>query len=503
MTSTITLKYPGDEPATLAAAAEQIDIAGVRVERLIEAITLSRGALKKAWTMQATDLADADIGTLITGLPTVRTALTSAGTAVTTHHATLTRIRLQVDELRAALHRQENALEMAQQDYHQLEQRDDAAAVAQQNEDVARANSAGAALREIIDQYQQLIQRANASAEACAAAMTTAWDPQHHSLSAFGLMLSDPGRLLLNEAGLGTDTLNMLRIDAEVAEASVLAAEIDALQYLDATDPAVQAKFARLAEIWNSESANGVFATEFYNRLGPDGTVDVMARIGTVLHPVDGDLNTGPLNQALIHDLQTDMANGLSAAMRGIELDANGKLQDTVPGGLAADWVNSLMAKGRSDITVPWNDMPIQVKGYVPLMATLAAGSGYTAGVLQAIGEDMRTMEMGDGDNGPGSSVWTDTAPTRVRWNWSAGGYDFPMGSDPMTSWTTAMTASPGAAVRVLANDVPLLNYLLNDRDWTLRDSGDNFGSTQWHYRIADDHERLEGLSTSATHCRR
>jgi hypothetical protein len=70
-----------------------------------------------------------------------------------------------------------------------------------------------------------------------------------------------------------------------------------------------------------------------YARLGDDDTVDVLARIGTVLHPA-GDLDTGPLTQTqeLIHDLQTDMANGLGAAMQGIQLDGDGKLHDTGPG---------------------------------------------------------------------------------------------------------------------------------------------------------------------------
>lgn len=54
MPSPAALLYPGDDPSALGMAAEQIDQAGVRVERLIEAITLSRAALKTAWTMQAT-----------------------------------------------------------------------------------------------------------------------------------------------------------------------------------------------------------------------------------------------------------------------------------------------------------------------------------------------------------------------------------------------------------------------------------------------------------------
>jgi len=53
-------------------------------------------------------------------------------------------------------------------------------------------------------------------------------------------------------------------------------------------------------------------------------------------------------------------------------------------------------------------------------------------------------MELGDGHHPPGASVWTDSAAVRVRWNWNVGGYDFPMGSDPMTSWSAAMAASPG-----------------------------------------------------------
>jgi hypothetical protein len=278
--------------------------------------------------MQATDLADADIGTLVSGLPTVRSALTGAQSAVVIHQAELVRIRREIDELQAQSRRQQNAYEAAAEDYRRLEQSDNPAAVEKQNRDVAAARAASDAMEGIAERYRQLVQQADTSTHACADAMTSAWDPHRKAVSVFGLMLSNPGNVLLGGVGITASSLNMLRIDAEVAEATSIATEIDEMQFIDATDPAVQAKFARLAEIWNSESANGVFATAFYDKLGPDNTVDLMARVATVIQPPEsGDY--GPLNQALLHDLQADMANGLSAAMQGVELNPTGSLQDS------------------------------------------------------------------------------------------------------------------------------------------------------------------------------
>ena len=222
-----------------------------------------------------------------------------------------------------------------------------------------------------------------------------------------------------------------------------------------------------------------------------------MARIGTVIVP-DGYLDTGPLTQSLIQDLQADMANGLSAATQGIDYGADGSLTDTTAGGLGPGWLDQLMTKGRSTITVPFNGQPIQVLGYVPLMATLANGGNFSAGTLRALGDDLSAVEQQHSLDEPldvGDRVWASTATTRVRWNWATGGYDFPMGNDPFTSWTSAMVASPGASTTVLGTDRNLLDYLLNQRSWTVDDSPDSDDPAQQPYRTSDMQEPLQGLA--------
>ena len=491
--------YPGDEPTSLAATAVELDEAGVRVDRIIQAISLSRGALKNSWKMAATDIADADIATLVNGLPTVRAALDKAHTAVSTHQSTLTRIRSEVDDLRTRYRQQDRIFDDAERDYIANSTRTDPAAVNQREHDLATGRAAVAAQQAIAAEYQGLVTSANTSAQSCALALTTAWDPTGKSHSA---PAGDKGMVLLAGAGITATNLNVLRISNEVAEAAQLAADLDGMDRIDATDPQTQQKIARLAEIWQRDGDVEMFATGFYNKLGADDTVDLLARVATFIQPSGPD-DTGPVNAALVHGLQADMADGLALATSGIEYGPDGSLVDNDPGGVSPAWVTALMEKGRSDVTVPWNDMgPIQVKGYVPLMAALANGSdsghGFSAGLLRAFGDDMKSMELqyaDDNNTSSGDPVWNSTAPVRVRWDWSADGYDFPMGNDPFTSWTTAALHSGKAATTVLATDPDLLNHLLNNRSWMLRDSGDNFGSTQWLYRIADDHEQLEGLS--------
>jgi hypothetical protein len=492
MTGPANFRYPGDDPGALGAAALRMDEAGVRVDRTIQAVSLSRSALLDAWTMQATELADADLGTLLAGLPTVRAALRAAHDAVVAHQGTLRRIRRDIDDLETRFRQQAHVWESADHDYRQLTVAGSAPSLPLAAA-LATANAATAAQEDIWANYLWLLAEADASAQTCTDALTTAWDPQHRARSS---LLIGPGVALMEPAGISSSSLNMLRIDAEVAEAGRLAADITAMEYLVGNDPDAQAKIGRLAEIWRAESTNGVFATAFYARIGTDVTIDLLARLGAVVPP-NGNLDTGPLNQQLLHQLQTSMAQGFGVATQGIEYNADGALIDTTPGGLDADYLTRLMERGRSTISVPTEGQLISVRGYLPLLATLANGGGYSAGTLRAFGDDMLAVEAAyQAETGlAGDRVWFTDSPARPRWNWSAGGSDFPIGNDPFTSWTSAMLASPQAARTVLATDNNLLDYLLTDRSWTVADSGVNSDPAQWLYRMTDEHEPLHGLA--------
>ena len=485
--------YPGDDPAALVAAADHLELAAARVDRLTQSMELSRQALRQAWTTQATELADADIGVLATGLPTVRSRLDTARAAVLTHRGTLARIRADVDELRIRSLQAEHAIAAAQAQVDDLSARTDPMSGLLRESAVDAGQAATASEQSVADAYQQLVHRANASAQNCADSLTSAWDPAGRSR---GAGLADPGGVLLAQGGISVSSLSMLRIQRAVGEAIALSTDIDRRQLLTATDPALQERVARLAAIWDEEGSNGVFATEFFAALGADDTVDLLARVGTLIQPT-GPAGTGAITPELIRSLQADLGVGLAMSTAGIQYGADGSLQDTEPGGLPVDWLTALMARGRSQITVPWNDLPIQVSGYVPLMATLAHGEGFSAGLLRALGDDMREVERQYDTHGEGvgDSVWNSTAPLRVRWDWGIEGTGFPMGNDPFTSWTAAMMRSPRASTTVLATDPVLLNHLLNGRSWLLRDSGADFGAAQWLYRVVGEDEPLEGLA--------
>ncbi|MET0966652.1 MAG: hypothetical protein ABWZ02_09665 [Nakamurella sp.] len=486
MAPVVDFRYPGDDPAALAVVADQMDIAGTRIERLLTAVSLSRAALKGAWNMQASDLADADIGVLVDGLPIVRSALDSARTAITTQQTTLTRIRGEIDELKVRYRQQAAAIESATSDLAQLSTRTDPMAVVLGQGVAAAQNAAIGAQADIEAQYQQLLHDAETATQSCEDALTTSWNPNHRPSSGY----LQNGPTLLDQAGISVGSLNMLRIDAEVAEAAGLSAALAGMQDMDPADPAVQQRIVRLAEIWNQESANGVFATKFYQTLGADDTVDMMARVAVLIQPNDGD-GTGRVDPAMLQNLQHNMAGGLSLATAGLDYAADGSLQDTVPGGLDAGWVDALTAKGRSTMFVPVDGRPYQVRGYVPLLATLASGTGYSAGFLRTLGNDMKAVEnqfAAESGTEFGDGVWTadghsytdSSSRPPVRWNWSTSGTGFPLGQDPLTSWTTAMRNSPVAAAAVFASDAraanpadTLLNHLLNGRSWAIPDSTD------------------------------
>jgi len=290
--------YPGDDPAALVAAADHLELAAARVDRLTQSMELSRQALRQAWTTQATEVADADIGVLATGLPTVRSRLDTARAAVLTHRGTLARIRADVDELRIRSLRAEHAIAAAQAQVDDLSARTDPMS-GLLRESAVDAEAATASRQSVADAYQQLVHQANASAQNCADSLTSAWDPAGRSR---GAGLADPGGVLLAQGGISVSSLSMLRIQRAVGEAIALSTDIDRRQLLTATDPALQERVARLAAIWDEEGSNGVFATEFFAALGADDTVDLLARVGTLIQPT-GPAGTGAITPEIFMGL--------------------------------------------------------------------------------------------------------------------------------------------------------------------------------------------------------
>ena len=201
--------YPGDDPAALVAAADQLDLAAARVDRLTQSMELSRQALRAAWTTQATELADADIGVLATGLPMVRSRVDAAQGAVLTHRGTLTRIRADVDELRIRFLQAEHAVVTTDGQLNDLAERTDPMSVLLRESTMDAGRAATAAQQSVAEAYQQLVHDANTSAQACADALASAWDPAGRSR---GGSLADPGGVLLSQGGISVSSLNMLTI---------------------------------------------------------------------------------------------------------------------------------------------------------------------------------------------------------------------------------------------------------------------------------------------------
>ena len=69
------LPYIGDEPAQVGTAVRSADRGGRSISRVAESLSLARSNINAAWTSDAKDLCDKDVGLLVDGLPKLSTGL--------------------------------------------------------------------------------------------------------------------------------------------------------------------------------------------------------------------------------------------------------------------------------------------------------------------------------------------------------------------------------------------------------------------------------------------
>lgn len=117
MTGAAEFPYPGDDPGELVSVSAAFYNAQGRFDSVSTSLGEAKTSMSANWVSDAATAAGADLGTLATALGEASTHLGTAARAVDTYQDDLVKIRSAVDDLRAALNRQQSELSGQQTQY--------------------------------------------------------------------------------------------------------------------------------------------------------------------------------------------------------------------------------------------------------------------------------------------------------------------------------------------------------------------------------------------------
>ncbi len=461
----MTFPYPGDDPGGLLDAAATFNggqpSLGLVGERLGEAAA----SMRAHWQADSAELANADLNRVQTAVAEAGRDLGRAGSAVDAYRSVLLTVRAQIDDLRTRHSAAQNQLEAAQADAQRLAHADDQGATpGQLAADQADLSDAQAAARHEADtleqEYQRLVRRADAAAAECTAELLATIHGHVHD--------EGHARAVSLEEALGVNEFGLLRADQARVAAGEAAALSDEITHLPPGDPKIAQLAAKLHAILDKNAGDPYFATPYLTKIGSDGLYRLTAALGAAA------ADHGAATQHDIAAVQRDLGADLGAATR--------YSGDHVPNPqrvpqVTSDWIDHLLHNGAHlyDVTDPASLSPLyRVPGYQLLGVLLHTGQ-YDAAFLGRVGNGMHDYEQHHGGDG---GAWTrgpygPPSPVRpdLRLWWGDGaGPDADTGADPFDGWDGAMGHSPAAARQVLSTQHDLLNYLLNDRSWQVRD---------------------------------
>ncbi|MER6776945.1 MULTISPECIES: hypothetical protein [unclassified Streptomyces] len=165
------------------------------------------------------------------------------------------------------------------------------------------------------------------------------------------------------------------------------------------------------------------FSTDFYRKLGPDGTLEAYAKLSIDASTLG---EAGKDRLAMVGNIQNDMG-----AMLGLAT------QKSSPHHLDAAWTTGLMKAGRKEMQVT-GDLTSKIYGYQALGALLHEGK-YDKDFLTSVGRDMIAF---DREN---PKAWEHGAPYDPKTVLSQG-KDGSRGFYPLTGLMDAMAHNPDAA---------------------------------------------------------
>ena len=188
--------YPGDDPAELIAVSAAFYNAQGRFDSVAQSIGEAKSSMAANWVSDAATAAGADLGKLRTALSASSTHLGTAARAVDTYQGDLVKIRSSVDDLRAALNKQETELSGEQTQYAragrfgEINDMTPAQVASYRSGITSDEARTQREIRHLRGEYAALVRRANTSTATCREALSTSIHGQQYNgstLSTVGL----------------------------------------------------------------------------------------------------------------------------------------------------------------------------------------------------------------------------------------------------------------------------------------------------------------------------
>lgn len=382
----MTYKYPGEDPTDVLGAAFAVDDARTLLSKISTSWSHSASRLSapNTWKGDAAAAANEDVKRLKTILTESTTNLGKIYNAMTTYSSALGTLRMRVDTLNESLLKAQSLLRTGQSDVHM-------AHVDQQTGDLTPggvktlSSDGGVAIRKaeramtaLDADYARILRDQKHAADTCMAALRTLPDGS--------TVTTGTNYTAALDKALGLSKLNLPPLLKAESDAKTLAGD---KQPLDPHDPATQAKIKELNAILAAHHGDAGFDTSFLSNLTPAGVVKLSSVLETMYHGTKP-----PAIMATVGALQKQFADAVATSTRHIG----------EPGQLSQNWVDQLKKAGKSEQTfkVGGTIGSVTIRGYVPLMATLGNGSGYSADFMNQLGNDMKSFEQSHG----GSACW-------------------------------------------------------------------------------------------------
>ena len=317
----MTFPYPGDDPSLLLSIASDIVAAQSCIAQLSGHVSTAKNDLASAWQGQAADMANADLATIATALPSMASRLSAAGTAVDQYQSVAFSVRYEVDHLRSEYSRLSTLLSGAQMAYDQAPHFGE---VNQMTDAQVKAHQAGIAtneahvhgqLEELTHQYRLQVEKNDAAATACASALRNSYTVTHYA----GSTLTND--TLVNGFSLGS--LQVARFQAMHDLGVKLANELKNHHELDGSWAKLAHQLAQGAAPYVDDPE---FAATFYATLGPQLTQtlpDLFTDSGSTTVVADLPVFTRMFSTAVSH---ASLDSGMAAIMQVFTTPNKGRL---------------------------------------------------------------------------------------------------------------------------------------------------------------------------------
>lgn len=282
--------------------------------------------------------------------------------------------------------------------------------------------------------------------------------------------------------------------------------------YLDSEGEVEDA--AAYADLLERYADDRIVSTAFLNTMGPEGVLDLNGRVLTMSD-----------DAAVLQRLQQNLGRTLATGTEN--LTGPGDPGSTTR--VSTEWLDQLVAAGRERRDIPGmvsEDGENQASAYgYQLLGPLLGEGTYSSYVLNRLGHDMVDFEKDYAKDHDGDLPWNQimkpmnkvgisshgavypNAPIRLDWT-SGGGDKIALGSDPLGGLMEGFGNVPEAGREFFTSggdvdgnppNLPMVKYLLHDRDWpqeTFVTGGNVTDPQKWPSGISHLGDALEAATT-------